>query len=58
MTPGETHIDEILIAPSLAEGGTEPCDDCPDPGSCQAENICFADLGHCPPEGDASWDAV
>jgi hypothetical protein len=54
MTPGD---DIDLFASSLAEGGTEPCDDCQDPGSCMAENCCLADLG-CPPDGDACWDAI
>lgn len=54
--PGQTDIDEMIHLATLAEGGTETCDDCPDPGSCQAENYCLADLGQCPPDDDASWD--
>lgn len=51
MIPGQTDIDECI---ALAEG---TCDDCPDSATCQAENICLADLGHCPPD-DERWDSV
>jgi hypothetical protein len=47
MIPGQTDIDETLA-------DSEPCDECPDPASCQAEDCCLAELGQGAPEG--GWD--
>lgn len=50
MIPGQTDIDEAIAV-------AESCEDCPDPATCQAENVCVGDLDTLPTL-DERWDSI